>query len=282
MLKRNDYIILVPDKINGENIMKREIIRINEDLCDGCGNCIVGCSEGALQLVDGKAKLVKEDFCDGFGDCVGTCPTGALIIEERETVPFDEDGVKEHLLQTQGSEAVWRMEEAQKKHTQKDEDVHTHSGCPGAQMRVMEKQGNKQHVNSVNNIQVNQSELQQWPVQIHLVPSGAPFFKNKELVIMSTCAPLASADVHWRYLRGRSVVVGCPKLDDTQGYAAKIGEVLKDQTIPKVIIARMEVPCCGGLTMIIQEAVESSGRDDIIVEENIIGIDGEIKDVRVL
>lgn len=261
--------------------MKRKIIRIDEDLCDGCGNCILGCSEGALQLVAGKAKLVKEDFCDGFGDCVGTCPTGALVIEERETVDFDEEAVKANLLDSQGIEAVWRMEEAQQRHQVTETHDHLHHGCPGAQMREIKRP--IQEKPAAQNItgQVMQSELAQWPVQIHLVPTNAPYFKNKELVVMSTCGPLASAGVHWRYLRGRSVVVGCPKLDDTRPYASKLGTILKENEIPKVIVARMEVPCCGGLTMIVQQAVELSGREAIVVEENIIGIDGVVKDSRI-
>ncbi len=262
--------------------MKRKIINIDEELCNGCGNCITGCSEGALQLVNGKAKLVKEDFCDGFGDCIGTCPTGALMIEEREAVDFDKQAVKEYLLDTQGIEAVWRMEEAQKRHHAMELEEHLHLGCPGARSREIKRTTYEQTVSVPVDGPIMQSELAQWPVQIHLVQPGAPFFSNKELVVMSTCAPLASADVHRGYLRGRSVIVGCPKLDDTRNYASKIGAILRNPTIPKVIIPRMEVPCCGGLTMIVQEAVRLSGRDDIIVEENVIGIDGVIKDIRVI
>jgi NAD-dependent dihydropyrimidine dehydrogenase PreA subunit len=262
--------------------MTRKIIRIDEDLCDGCGNCIVGCSEGALELIDGKARLVKEDFCDGFGDCVGVCPTGALVIDEREAADFDEEAVKEHLLETHGIEAVWRMEEAQKKHHVHETHDHLHHGCPGSRVREIKRPA--QQTAAAQNVtgQVMPSELAQWPVQIHLVPPIAPYFKNKELVVMSTCGPLASADVHWRYLRGRSVVVGCPKLDDTRPYSSKLGAILKENSIPKVVVARMEVPCCGGLTMIVQQAVELSGRDDIVVEENIIGIDGVTKDTRII
>jgi len=262
--------------------MTREIIRIDEVLCDGCGNCIIGCSEGALQVVDGKARLVKEDFCDGFGDCVGTCPTGALVIEEREALDFDEEAVKEYLLETQGIEAVWRMEEAQKTHHNHGTEAHFHSGCPGSRMIEIKRPGQEQPTTQNAPGQVLQSELSQWPIQIHLVPPTAPYFKNKELVVMSTCGPLASADVHWRYLRGRSVVVGCPKLDDTRPYASKLGAILKENGIPKVIVARMEVPCCGGLSMIVQQAVELSGRNDMVVEEHIIGIDGVIKDSKVI
>lgn len=258
--------------------MKRKIIKIDEDLCNGCGNCISGCSEGALQMVDGKAKLMKEDFCDGFGDCIGTCPTGALTIEERETVAFSEEAVKEHLLGTQGIEAVWRMEEAQKKHEAKAEKPMFPMGCPGSQMREMKKDSRVQPSSTASgNFQAIPSELQQWPVQIHLVSPQAPYFNNKELVVMSTCGPLALADVHWRFLRGRSVVVGCPKLDDTSNYAAKLGAILQQNYIPKVIVPRMEVPCCGGLTMLVKQAISISGKDDIILEETIIAVNGEIR-----
>jgi Fe-S-cluster-containing hydrogenase component 2 len=259
--------------------MLRKIITIDEELCDGCGNCVTGCSEGALQIVDGKAKLVKEQFCDGFGDCIGTCPTGALVIEEREAEDFDLEATKEYLMETQGAEAVWRMEEAQKKHDHDPlEEIKFH-GCPGSQMRVVEEDATKTPAPAEGMPSVMPSELRQWPVQIHLVPPGAPFFSNKELVIMSTCGPIASADVHWKYLRGRSVVVGCPKLDDTSPYASKLGEILKDSTIPKMIVVRMEVPCCGGLTMIAEEAAKISGREDLIVEEHVLGIDGVVKNI---
>ncbi|MBN2008683.1 4Fe-4S binding protein [candidate division KSB1 bacterium] len=260
--------------------MKRKMIHINEDLCNGCGECIVGCSEGALQLVDGKAKLVKEDFCDGFGDCVGSCPTGALTIEEREAVPFDENAVKEHLLGTQGIEAVWRMEEAQQRHEHKDKSVHMHMGCPGSRMRVVEKPAAAQTSSTVAPAQMMPSELGQWPVQIHLVSPQAPYFDNKELVVMSTCGPLASADIHWRFLRGRSVVVACPKLDDTRPYPTKLAAILQHNSIPKIIVPRMEVPCCGGLTMMVQQAVQMSGKTDVVVEEMIIGVDGSIRQGR--
>jgi len=260
--------------------VKRKIIKINEELCDGCGNCIVGCSEGALQLIDNKAKLVKEDFCDGFGDCVGTCPTGALVVEERKAADFDEIATKEYLLTTQGIEAVWRMEEAQKKHESKQAfQNHLHLGCPGSRMRELRPTQKITPIQALANQPVLQSELTQWPVQIHLVPPTASFFQNKELVVMCTCGPLASADVHWRYLRGRSVVVGCPKLDDIRPYAQKIGEILKEKSIPKVIVARMEVPCCGGLSQIVEQSIHYSKRQDVAIEEHIISIDGTIKNL---
>lgn len=256
---------------------KRKIITIDEDLCDGCGNCVTACAEGALQIVDGKAKLVKEQFCDGFGDCIGDCPTGALKIEERESDEFNTEATKEHLGKTQGKEAVKRMEEANKKH-QEVSGGGAHAGCPGSMMRANLKSGGGKKATASSGLppKVNESELNQWPVQIHLVQPGAPFFKNKELVVLSTCSPIASADVHWRFIRGRAVVVGCPKLDNTGPYAEKLGEILKESTIPKVIVVRMEVPCCGGLTMIVKEAVELSGRTDLEFEEVTVGLNGEV------
>lgn len=260
-------------------VMKRKIIEINEDLCNGCGNCITACAEGALQLVNGKAKLVKEQFCDGLGDCIGDCPTGALKITEAEVPEFDQDEVKKHLLETQGEEAVRRMEAAAQAHAARSEPGHhpPAGGCPGTRMRM----------GSASEAQVKpadggmtghaiKSDLQQWPVQIHLVQPGAPFFKNKELVVLSTCAPAASADVHWKFIRGRSVAVGCPKLDDTDGYAEKLGAILSDASIPGVIVVRMEVPCCGGLSVIARRAVELSGRTDLSAKEVTVGLDGDV------
>jgi ferredoxin len=263
----------------------RKIIRIDEELCDGCGECIVACAEGALQLVDGKAKLVKERFCDGFGDCVGECPTGALVVEERPADPFDSQATREHVARTGGIEAVQRFDDAAREHETKHAPapslaVHGQGGgggCPGSRMRMPAPGTAEQNVEPVGPggpRQAIPSELRQWPVQIHLVQPGAPFFRDKELVVMNTCGPVASADVHWRFLRGRSVVVGCPKLDDTRPYAGKLAAILQDPTIPKVQVVRMEVPCCGGLTSIVREAAAASGRTDLEVEEVVLGVDG--------
>lgn len=262
---------------------KRKIITIDEEKCDGCGNCVTSCAEGALQIIDGKAKLVKEQFCDGFGDCIGDCPTDALKIEERESDEFDVEATKQYLMQTQGVEAVRHMEAAAVAHEQKEDSkgvtqMHAHGGCPGSRMRMNTQSDENKSAISTTGLpgKINESELNQWPLQIHLVSPGAPFFKNKELVVLSTCSPIASADIHWRFVRGRGVVVGCPKLDQTEGYAEKLGEILKDPTIPKVIVVRMEVPCCGGLTAIVQEAVKLSGRSDLEFEEVTIDLTGEV------
>jgi len=261
----------------------RKIITIDEDLCDGCGNCVTDCAEGALQIVDGKAKLVKDQFCDGFGDCMGACPTGALKIEERESDEYDPEATKLHLRETQGEDAVRRMEKAniaheRGKHHGPGTGHPPMGGCPGTRMRANLKSREKTDATAATGLppRINESELDQWPVQIHLVQPGAPFFKNRELVVLSTCSPIASADVHWRFIRGRGVVVGCPKLDQTEGYAEKLGAILKDPTIPKVIVVRMEVPCCGGLTMIVKEAVKLSGRTDLAFEKMTVGLDGNV------
>ena len=274
--------------------MKRKIIEIDEGLCNGCGNCISACAEGALQLVDGKARLVKEQFCDGFGDCLGECPTGALKIVEMDVPDYDPAITREHVLKSGGADAVRKFDEAAKAHEQKERmkamtqhafhgrglpaGGFAQAGCPGTRMRMATDKPAAAPTPAGAGLpaQVNPSELRQWPVQIHLVQPGAPFFKGKELVVMSTCGPLASADVHWRFLRGRSVVVGCPKLDDTNGYAEKLGAILSEPSIPKVIVVRMEVPCCGGLVAIARQAVELSGRKDLEFQEVVVDLEGNI------
>jgi Fe-S-cluster-containing hydrogenase component 2 len=263
--------------------MKRQIIEIDEARCNGCGDCIVGCAEGALQLVDGKARVVKEQYCDGFGDCVGTCPTGALKIIEREAEAYDIDATREHVLRTGGDEAVKRFDEANAEHDAKEKAAQAPQlktgGCPGMQVRMAQKKETaaKPETTSVEGGgQVIKSDLEQWPIQLHLVPPTAPFFEGKELVVLSTCSPVASPDVHWRFVRGRSLVVACPKLDKTEGYAEKLAAIMAQNNIPKVLIVRMSVPCCGGLTSIVQQAYNASGRADLVVEEITIGLDGEL------
>jgi ferredoxin len=243
--------------------MKRKIIEIDEDKCNGCGACVTGCAEGALEIVNGKAKLANDVFCDGLGACIGECPTGALKIIERDAPEFDGAAVEDHL------------------HRQKPKSPPA-GGCPGMQIRFAEpSKVAKAKVESRGvSGQVIPSELNQWPTQLHLVPAVAPFFKNRELVVLSTCSPSASPDVNWRFIRGRAIAIACPKLDRTEGYIEKLTEILKSNGIPKVIIVRMEVPCCGGLTMIVQEAARKSGRTDLVIEEATIGLDGELREVK--
>ena len=264
----------------------RKIITIDEELCNGCGDCVTTCAEGALKLVDGKARLVSDVFCDGFGDCMGECPTGALTIEEREAVEFDFDVTRGHVATLGGAEAVRRLEEAAKVHEAKEQkspglpmiELTSGGGCPGSRQQFRDEPAER-HLKpsgAGGPQQAIPSELQQWPVQLHLVQPGATFFRNREMVILSTCAPVASADIHWRFLRGRSVVVACPKLDDTTAYASKLAAILQEPSIPKATVVRMEVPCCGGLTSLANEAKALSGRSDLVVEEVTLGTNGSI------
>lgn len=259
---------------------RRKIITIDESLCTGCGNCETGCAEGALRVVNGKAKLVREQFCDGFGDCIGTCPTGALKIEERESAEFNLEATAQHLRSTQGEAAVARMEEANRRHA-RSEDAGTPPmpcGCPGTLAQTLKPGAAAPAAVRGASLppRVNASELGQWPVQLHLVQPEAPFFKGRELVVLSTCSPIASADVHWRFLRGRAVVVACPKLDRTEGYAEKLAKILVASGTPRVIVVRMQVPCCGGLTAIARDAVELSGRHDLELVEVTLGLTGDV------
>jgi len=267
----------------------RKIIQIDEDKCNGCGNCITGCAEGALQLVNGKAKLVKEQFCDGFGDCIGTCPTGALQIIEREADEYDESATREHVAKTRGQEGVQQFDKANVKHAAPPVAQPVRpagGGCPGSRMRMApagsEAKPVATAVDSGMPGQMIRSDLQQWPVQLHLVQPGAPFFKGKELVVLSTCSPVASADVHWRFLRGRAVVVACPKLDRIEPYVDKLAGILSDPSIPRVIVVRMEVPCCGGLSMITSQAVKQTGRTDLVLDEVTVGLNGDVQKTRTI
>ena len=263
----------------------RKIISINEDLCNGCGNCITGCAEGALQLIDGKARLVKETYCDGFGDCIGACPTGALKIIERDSEEFDFEHTIKHVESIRGEEGVKFMRESHQIHEQKlaakaGSAPHAHQaggGCPGSRMRMVQpSQTPATPVAEGVMPVVMKSELTQWPVQLHLLPTRAPFFDNREMVILSTCSPATSPDVQWRYIRGRSVAIACPKLDRTEGYVEKLAEIFVANNIPRVIILRMEVPCCGGLTALVKAALERSKPQGLVVDEVIMSLAGEI------
>ena len=253
--------------------MKRKIITIDETLCNGCGECVTSCAEGALAIIDGVAKLIREDFCDGLGNCLGECPTGALKIEEKEAPAFDEKAVAHNM--------------AKAKAQQPGRAAHAHGGgggCPGSQARVIQHAARPAVAPTQPDggpSQVLPSELSQWPVMLHLVVPHAPYFKGRELVVMSSCSPVASPDVHWRFIRGRSVVIACPKLDDTQGYAEKIAAIIDHNAINRVVVVTMEVPCCSGLNAIVRQAVALlDGVKIPIVDECIIGLDGTLKGTR--
>ncbi|MBU1239562.1 4Fe-4S dicluster domain-containing protein [Myxococcota bacterium] len=251
--------------------MIRPIIEINEALCDGCGACVISCAEGAIQIIDGKAKVMKDEFCDGMGACIGTCPRGALKIVERDAPQFDEAAAMDHVNRQQ------QIPVSVAKKVTLDSLPLVHTGCPGSRTRVQGGAAKKPPVVPTTGLpaKVNASDLGQWPVQLHLVPTRAAFFEGKELVIMSTCAPLASADVHWRFLRGRAVVVACPKLDRTDSYVDKLARIFESNSIPKILIVRMTVPCCGGLTHMVQQALSQCSRP-VEVQEVIVDVSGDI------
>lgn len=282
--------------------MKRKIIEINEELCNGCGNCVTGCSEGALKIINGKAKVVNDKFCDGFGDCIGHCPTGALKIVERETVEFDQNAVEDHLRANYNEDAVAKMKEAQMKHSQNHSSAdeknhgghnsqqqhhqqHSHGGCPSARFMNLSKpkesaSDSNQSSNENSTPGIINSELRQWPVQLHLVSPQHPSFKDCDLLMAADCVAFTFADFHRKLLKGKTLAIACPKLDDTDGYVEKLAEIFKYNNIKSVTCAVMEVPCCNGLLRIVKTALASSGAS-IPVKTIMIGIDGSIKDLSI-
>ncbi len=240
--------------------MKRKIIRIDEEKCNGCGQCIPSCAEGALQIVDGKARLIADKLCDGLGACLGDCPQDALIIEERDTDAFDEEAVHEHLAQKEGNE----------------QEQQFGCGCPGTQSRVLAEKKEPAAQISAGHLT---SELGQWPIQLKLVNPGADYFRGAHLLVAADCVPFAYAGFHSDLLRGRAVVVGCPKLDDAMPYVHKLAEIIRQNNLKSITVAHMEVPCCSGMLSIVREALKISGAD-VPVDDIKISLDGTILEKR--
>lgn len=232
----------------------RKIVRIDEEKCNGCGLCIPNCVEGALGIVDGKAKLLSEKFCDGLGACLGHCPQDAITIIEREAENFDEEAVGTYLHQKQ--ETPPQLKD---------------TGCPSS--RPIQFNVPKQRAES---ILVGLSQLTHWPVQLNLVPVHAPYFQESDLLITADCVPFAYPNFHHDFLRGRIVLVGCPKLDDIQYYLQKLTEIFKANSIKSITVPYMEVPCCFGLVRAIEKAIENSGKK-IPLRKVKISIHGEVK-----
>ncbi len=219
--------------------MKRKIIEIDQDKCNGCGACAAACHEGAIAMVDGKAKLMRDDYCDGLGDCLPACPTGAISFVEREAAAYDEAAVianKQKKMQQQGKLL--------------------HGDCPGMRMKTIrhEEQTSDEHMSAVA-----QSRLSQWPVQIKLVPVNAPYFDGAKLLIAADCTAYAYAAFHERFIKGHITLVGCPKLDNVD-YSEKLTDIIRDNDIKSVTVVRMEVPCCGGLEHAAKTALQQSGK----------------------
>ena len=248
----------------------REIIRIDEEKCDGCGDCIVNCPEGALQIVDGKARLVKESYCDGLGVCIGKCPLGAITIESREAEEFDEEAVKEHMAAS--AKAETKPIEEGCPHAAARAIHRAPAACPGT--NVSERTPGTADESGPD----APSLLSHWPVQLGLVPPTAAFLKDADLLLVADCVPFAFADFHRRFLAGGNpIVVGCPKLDDTKPYVDKIRAMLDAGTLRSITVVRMEVPCCGGLSHVVRTALAASGAE-LPAKEVIVSIDGRIID----
>jgi len=239
---------------------KRKIVKIDESKCDGCGQCISSCAEGALKLIDGKARLVSDTYCDGLGACLGECPQGAITIEERDAAPFDESLIPSHKPST----------------ARADHHPHpNHAGCPGSHSRELRPHASAHSGCQCSGGGCSASELANWPVQLTLLNPMAPFLHGADLLLAADCVPFAYAEFHKRFLRGKPVAIGCPKLDDTAPYVEKLALILTRARPSSLTVVRMEVPCCGGLTWVAQQALQLA-RVQIPFTEIVISIQGEI------
>jgi len=237
----------------------RKIIEIDEERCDGCGNCVISCAEGAIEIIDGKARLVKDSYCDGLGACLGECPQGALRIIEREADEFDPDAVEEHLKRTEEKKSEGSKE--------------LPCGCPSSQIRTLLPQAG--HTPPPGQVAQGASVLSHWPVQLKLVPPNAPFLKGAHLLVAADCTVLAHPAFHRELLAGKSVVMGCPKLDNTDEYVKKFAEIFRISGIKSITVVEMEVPCCAAMGAIVKRGMQAAGKD-IPLEEVVVGVGGEI------
>lgn len=229
--------------------MIRKIIKIYEEKCNGCGVCVSACHEGAIGLVDGKAKLMRDDYCDGLGDCLPSCPTGAISFEQREAADYNEKAVMENRLKKHG--------------------IANHGGCPGSKLsRIMHGYGSHTDIKA-------ESRLSQWPVQIKLVPVNAPYFDGADLLIAADCTAFAYGNFHNDFIKDKITLIGCPKLDSVD-YSEKLTAILAVNDIKSVTVVRMEVPCCGGIQTAVQKALDASGKN-VTLNVTVISTDGKIK-----
>ena len=242
----------------------RKIVKIDEEKCNGCALCIPNCAEGAIQIVDGKARLVSDKFCDGLGACLGHCPQDAITVTEREAEDFDEKAVEIHLH---------KRKDAKTQPQPKPGSVPVFAGCPSS--RPVQFQVPEPPVGSGDK-RSSVSQLSQWPVQLKLVPINAPYFQDADLLVAADCVPFAYPDFHQDFLKGKAVVVGCPKLDDIQSYREKLTEIFRTNSIKSVTVPYMEVPCCFGLVKATEDAIAGSGKK-IPLKKVKVGIRGKIK-----
>jgi NAD-dependent dihydropyrimidine dehydrogenase PreA subunit len=250
-----------------EKKIVRKIIKIDEDLCTGCGQCVIACAEGALAIIDGKAKVINEVFCDGLGACIGECPEGALEIIEREAAEFDEEAVEKHLEDLKEQEHLKLTLE----HTYLGQQQHSHQcSCPSANTIVYENTWEDSDIKGEI-----PSALRQWPTKLTLVSPTAPYFNNKEIIVVSDCAPMAYGDFHRKILKGKPIVTVCPMLGLGEMELEKLEQILKQNPIESVNFVLMEVPCCQKIKIFLDPILSKIDRR-ITVEETIIGRDGKI------
>ena len=257
-----------------DTTVTRKIVTIDEELCDGCGQCIPSCAEGAIEIVDGKARIIADKLCDGLGACLGECPVGALKIIEREADEFDEEAVHQHLAE---------QEKASKEETMACgcssagmQSFGAAAGCPSAGMQTFAEAGANQAAGMPAAVETEaESALSHWPVQIMLVPAQAPFLKGADLLVVADCVPIVYPSFHKDFLQGKAVVMGCPKLDDAQHYIDKFAEICKHSGINSITIPIVEVPCCSGLPIIVKKGMEKAGVQ-IPIEEIVISTRGKI------
>ena len=278
--------------------MKREIIKIDREKCDGCGLCIPNCPEGALQIIDNKATLISDLYCDGLGACIGECPKGAIEIEEREAEPYREELVMKNIVQ-KGENVIKAHLKHLKEHgesellkealdyleknnidipedSQKEKGGNMNKGftCPGTAAREIKKENKKEEG---TNIKENFSNLKQWPVQLHLINPEAPYLKNADMLISADCVPYAYGNFHNRFMKDKVVITLCPKLDKgIESYIEKLSHIFKTQNINSVTVLNMEVPCCSGTMRIVETALKDA-KKFVIIKNYTVGINGKIK-----
>lgn len=274
--------------------MKRKILNIKEELCDGCGNCVPECHEGALQIIDGKARLISDLFCDGLGACIGHCPTGALTIEEREAEPYNERRVMETIIRG-GANVIKAHLTHLKDHKEfeylteaidylndngipipdlnnDEEEAPSSCGCPGSQEKVIENEIVDEDVERGKRV----SHLKQWPIQLHLVSPHAAYYRNSDLLLAADCCAFAYADFHKDFLKDKSIAIACPKLDSNkQVYLDKLVTMVNENNLNSITVVIMEVPCCGGLFQLAKQATEHSNKE-IPLKVVVVGTEGKI------